>query len=200
MKRYINCTPYPAVPKYSVSTVTGQLWLIDVCEWQFMDWSSCNETGLLSSQVFILSLELLYRIQKCNRLITWHWAQRPRCDLPFLTVIDMSWSPTQSVFISPVKGSDAVSWSAWMDWFDWHALYLKVMACVLCFHLSTVRHWRYCLHCHPAFSLQETQWLPYLVQRLQHKHCDGLRDTEHVCMCVENKYTEQHALQSAFQS
>lgn len=102
---------------------------------------------------------------------------------PFVKVINTRWSRTPSVFISPVTEMEG---GEWMDWIDWHALHSRLWRVRAAFsptHGEILKN-PICSRRHPAFSLQETQWLPYLVQRRQHKHCDELRDTERVCVCA----------------
>lgn len=84
------------------------------------------------------------------------------------------------MFTLTVKGNERTCWGGWMDLNCLTCAVLKVMVSAWCFHPSTVRYWKYHLHTHPAFSLQETQRLPYLLQGFQHKHWHGLRDTEDV--------------------
>lgn len=83
--------------------------------------------------------------------------------------IDRSWRRTPRTLISVAKGSD------WLT-----CAVLKVTARARHFHPSAARYWKSYRPTHPAFSLQETQWLPYLVQGLEHKGLHGLRDGEGV--------------------
>ena len=114
-----------------------------------------------------------------NKLRAEHWS---RC-LLFVKAIDTSWSWTPTVYLICQGEWGGVSQSGWMDWIDWHALYSRLRRVHGVFTPGTARYWKSYLHRRPAFSLQETQWLPYLVHRPQHKHCDGLRDTLCVCVC-----------------